>query len=93
MNATNAHLQNLQAKMAYDQQRINIRANVLQLALSVRQTITSDGTSESPVAKSFTASDLVEDARKMEEYIFADISSPGESSKLVRATSFPPGAN
>lgn len=81
MPPNNPVIANLQAQMAYDQQRINIRASCLQLALQGRSLQDFDGKGARP-----TAEQLVEDAKKMELYVFDGIKAPTDGPKLVHAT-------
>ena len=81
---TNERIANLQAQMAYDQQRLNIRATCLELALRARQTVTAADSMAPATAKPFSADDLIADAVKMEEYIFKSITPPGNPPSLLR---------
>jgi hypothetical protein len=84
--AQNALIQKYQIKMAYDQQKLNIRASMLQVALQARQTVTVDKNSGGiQSVPAFTADDLVADATKLETYIFSGIEPPNmDMPKIVR---------
>ena len=82
----NERIAAMQTQMAYDQQRLNIRATCLELALRTRSTTTAANSAAPMVAKPFGADELIADAMKMEEYIFKGITPPGNSEgpKIMR---------
>lgn len=78
---TNNHIATLQAQMAYDQQRLNIRASTLQLVLEARRSpVSANGMPD----KMPTADELVAEAKILEAFIFEGIKPPGDGPKLVR---------